>query len=326
MHVSDGRLTDGGAALWHEAAMARRAVVTGAFSNTGAAVARELGRRGWALHTLTRRSPPPELAHVTRAPLTFERDSLRRELEGADLFVNTYWVRFAGHGSTFERAVDNIRLLVDVAKEVGVKRFVHVSVSNAAKGPHLGYYRGKAQAEEYLQRSGLSHAIVCPTLVVGPTDVLTSNITWFIRRFPFFLVPRGGRYRVQPVTLADNARIIADCAEVASDQHVDAAGPEVFTFREYLELLAKVAGVRRLFLPAPDFLALAATALVGLLLGDTVLAREELRGLEDELLTSAKPPLGTESVRAWLTQHGASLGRRYVDDTQLHARALPPAF
>lgn len=305
--------------------MTRRAVVTGAFSNTGAAVATELARRGYALHTLTRRSPPAG-SPITRAPLTFERDHLRRELAGADVFVNTYWVRFAGHGRTFEQAVEHLRLLVDVAKEVGVKRFVHVSVSNAAKGTHLGYYRGKAQAEAYLAKSGLSHAIVCPTLVVGPTDVLTSNITWFLRRFPFFLVPRGGRYRVQPVTLADNARIIADCAEATADQHVDAAGPDVFTFREYLELLAKAAGVRRLFLPAPDFVALAATSVVSLFLGDTVLAREELRGLEDELLFSASPPLGRESVREWLIKNGAALGRRYVDDTALHAKALPPAF
>lgn len=300
--------------------------MTGAFSNTGAAVARELARRGYAIHTLTRRSPPAGVAHITRAPLLFEREHLRRELDGADVFVNTYWVRFAAHGCTFERAVENIRLLVDAAKEAAVKRFVHVSVSNAAKGVHLGYYRGKARAEEIVRRSGLSHAVVCPTLVVGPADVLTNNIAWFIRRFPLFLVPRGGRYRVQPVTLDDNARIIADGAESSADLHVDAAGPEVFTFRRYLDLLAKVVGVRRLFLPAPDGVALGATALAGLLLGDIVLAREELRGLEDELLTSASPPLGTQSVRDWLIKNGPALGRRYIDDTALHARAAPPAF
>ncbi len=306
--------------------MTKRAVVTGAFSNTGAAVARELEKRGFCLHTLTRRSPPADMAHVTSAPLLFEREHLRRQLEGADVFVNTYWVRFARHGSTFDQAVQNIRLLVDVAKEVRVRRFVHVSVSNAAKGTHLGYYRGKARAEEYLARSGLSHAIVCPTLVVGPTDVLTNNIAWFIRRFPFFLVPRGGRYRVQPVTLADAGQIIAACAEVNANQHVDAAGPEVFTFREYLELLAELGGKRRLFLPAPNVIALAATAAAGLFLSDVVLAREELRGLEDELLISHELPLGKESVREWLKRDGGKLGRRYVNDTRLHAQAQPAAF
>jgi len=306
--------------------MAKRAVVTGAFSNTGAAVARELLRRGYEVHTLTRRSPRADLAQVSRAPLLFAREHLQRELDGANLFVNTYWVRFAAHGCSFDRAVDNIRLLVDAAKTAGVRRLVHVSVSNAASDSNLGYYRGKAEAEQCVKRSGLSHAIVCPTLVVGPADVLTNNICWLLRRFPVFLVPRGGRYRVQPVTLADNARIIADCAEAAVDQQVDAAGPETFTFREYLRLLARVIGVRRLLLPSPDGVAMAATALVSLFLGDTVLAREELGGLEQELLVSAKPPLGTESVSAWLAQNGAALGRHYVNDTALHAKAGGAVF
>jgi len=301
--------------------MSARAVVTGAFSNTGQAVANELLRRGYALHTLTRRSIPEGVSNITRAPLLFEREALLREMRDAEIFVNTYWVRFPGHGASFEQAVANIRLLIDCAKEAGIKRFVHVSVSKAAQGKHLGYYAGKAIAEEYLKASGLKHAIVCPTLVVGPTDVLTSNMLWFVRRFPFFLLPRGGRYRVQPITLNDNARIIADAAESQENQHLDAAGPEVFTFREYIQLLAQVAGVKRILLSSPNWLSLAATRLISLLMGDVVLAPEELQGLQDELLCSDHPPLGTESVRAWLLSEGQSLGQRYLNDTQLHALA-----
>ena len=246
---------------------------------------------------------------------------MRRELEGAEVFINTYWVRFAAHGCTFDRAVDNSRLLIEAAKEARVTRFVHVSVSNAARGTHLGYYRGKAEAEQLLRRSGLSYAIVRPTLVVGPSDVLTHNITWFLRRFPVFFVPRGGGYRLQPVTLTDNAGIIADCALATANQEIDAAGPETFTFRDYLGLLATATGVRPLFIPTPNFVALAATSLLGLLLRDVVLAREELLGLQGELLTSSHSALGTESVRDWLLKNARSLGRRYVDDTALHAKA-----
>jgi uncharacterized protein YbjT (DUF2867 family) len=300
--------------------MARRVVITGAFSNTGAAVAALLLRHGCEIHTLTRRAPLVGLSSITHAPLLFEPQHLRRELEGAEVFINTYWVRFAAHGCTFGRAVDNIRLLIEAAKEARVTRFVHVSVSNAARGAHLGYYRGKADAEELLRRSGLSYAIVRPTLVVGPSDVLTHNIAWFLRRFPVFFVPRDGAYRLQPVTLNDNAGIIADCALAKTNQEVDAAGPETFTFRDYLGLLATAAGVRPLLIPTPNFVALAATHLVGLLLGDVVLAREELLGLEGDLLTSSCPALGTESVREWLLKNGRSLGRRYIDDTALHAR------
>lgn len=73
----------------------QKAVITGAFSYTGSAVAQELLRRGWRVHTLTNRSTPPESQSISTAPLRFERQHLERELSGADLFINTYSLRYA---------------------------------------------------------------------------------------------------------------------------------------------------------------------------------------------------------------------------------------
>ena len=175
--------------------MPGQAVVTGAFSYIGSAVAGELVRRGWQVKTLTRRRRPEGAEHIQVAPLTFDRAHLVRELAGADLFVNTYWIRLPHGGQTFDSAVANSRLLVDAAVEAGVGRFVHVSVSNASLDSDLGYYAGKARTDEAVRASGLSHAIVRPTLVVGPRDVLTSNIAWCLRRFPLFGMPGGGDFR-----------------------------------------------------------------------------------------------------------------------------------
>jgi len=50
--------------------MSKRAVITGAFSFTGAAVVGELIRRGWKVHTLTNRTRPPEGGEITSSPLT----------------------------------------------------------------------------------------------------------------------------------------------------------------------------------------------------------------------------------------------------------------
>jgi NAD(P)-dependent dehydrogenase (short-subunit alcohol dehydrogenase family) len=73
--------------------MHRRAVVTGAFSYIGAAVARELCGRGWQVHTLTRRHAPSE-TQVTASDLRFDAEYLEQVLRNADAFVNTYWIRF----------------------------------------------------------------------------------------------------------------------------------------------------------------------------------------------------------------------------------------
>jgi NADH dehydrogenase len=316
----------------------KRVVVTGAFSYTGAAVAGALLSRGHVVHTLTNREPPSGAGRITHAPLAFDVDTLARELEGADAFVNTFWVRLPHGGQTFQSAVARSRCLIEAAERAGT-RFVHVSVSNAAAGRNLGYYRGKADVEEALRSSRLRYAIVRPTLVVGPSDVLTNNIAWFLRRFPVFPMPGGGSYRLQPVTLGDVGRIVADAVEGDGPREVDAAdgfrqggamrdapldvdaaGPETFTFAAYVRLIAEACGLRRPFVSVPDRVALAGLGLVEPLLDDVVLTREELQGLAQELLLSHAPALGRESVRAWMLRNGASLGRRYVNDLDRHFR------
>jgi len=294
-----------------------RAVITGAFSYTGAAVARELVGRGWHVHTLTNRRPPPGSEAITHAPLRFDPEALARALEGADTFVNTFWVRLPYGGETFATAVTKSRVLIEAAKRAGV-RFVHLSVSNAAAGRNLGYYRGKADLEDAIRASGLDFAIVRPTLVVGPADVLTSNIAWFLRRFPVFPMPGGGGYRVQPVTLDDVGRIVANAVDAQGNLEIDAAGPEVFTFSDYVRLLGQACGARRPLLSVPGGVALACLRLVEWVLRDVILTREELLGLEQELLLSHEPPRGTDSVRAWLMQHAPTMGTRYVNDLARH--------
>ncbi len=313
--------------------MAQRVVITGAFSYIGAAVARELGARGATLHTLTNREAPAD-ATFGSTPLRFEGDHLASALAGADVFVNTFWIRLPYAGQTFETAVERSRVIFDAARKAGVGRIVHVSVSNPDQGRNLGYYDGKARVEEHLRAVGVPYAIVRPTLVVGPNDVLTNNIVWMMRRFPFFPVPRGGDYRLQPVTLADTARIVADAIDGPDGHEVDAAGPDVVTFRQDLRHLARVCGIRRWMPATPNWFAMLGIRTVEPFLRDILLTHEELLGLQQELLLSREPPLGRESALDWLEAHAASQGCRYVNDLDRHFRrgrsrpvlgALPPA-
>jgi uncharacterized protein YbjT (DUF2867 family) len=303
----------------------KRVVVTGAFSYTGAAVARELITRGHTVHTLTNREPPPGSAAITHAPLRFDVAELAAQLTKADVLVNTFWVRLPHHGQTFESAVDCSRVLIDAAARARV-RLVHVSVSNAKDGTNLGYYRGKAQVEEAVRSARLSYAIVRPTLIVGPADVLTNNIAWFLRRFPLFPLPGSGRYRLQPITLADVGRLVADAVESTDDMEFDAAGPEAFTFADYVRLVARACNLTRPIVPVPRCLALLGLRLTQPFLHDIVLTREELMGLELELLVSHEPARGRESVRTWIEHHAGTLGQCYVNDLARHfgAGAIRP--
>jgi uncharacterized protein YbjT (DUF2867 family) len=145
-------------------------VITGAFSYTGKYATKLLLDRGYKMRTLTnhpeRQNPFADRVEVF--PYDFDRpEKLEENLRGASTLINTYWVRFPHGEATFETAFKNTRTLVAAAKRARVKRLVHVSIANPSLQSRLGYYRGKAQLEQAVVESGLSYAILRPTVIYG---------------------------------------------------------------------------------------------------------------------------------------------------------------
>jgi NADH dehydrogenase len=281
-------------------------------SYTGSAIAEELLSRGEAVRSLSRRDDPihPLRARIDFAPLRFD-DSLVDSLHGVSTLYNTYWIRFERDGHTFSEAVARSILLFEAARRAGVGRIVHVSVSSADAADDLPYFRGKHQIEEWLASSDLGHSIVRPTLVFGPGDILLNNIAWILRRFPLFLLPGRGDYRVQPVSLRDTARI---CIDAPPGQTIDAAGPETMSFAELVAGVRDAVESRARLVRAPVALSAPLVRGAGLLLHDVIVTPAELAGLSRSLLISGDEPLGSDRFTDWVGAHGASLGRRYVSE------------
>lgn len=297
-------------------------VVTGAFGYTGKYIARELLATGARVRTLTnslhRGNPFGDTIEVQ--PIDFQDpDAIVESLRGAYAVHNTYWVRYdhkkgsADFGYT--KAVENTRVLFDCARKAGVRRLVHVSVANASADSDWGYFRGKAALEQDLQASGLSHAIVRPTVIYGgPENVLINNIAWMLRHLPVFGVFGNGDARLTPIHVEDLARICVDAADGGTNGVLNAVGPETFTYREMVKAMARAMGVRRLIVPTPDFVALAAGKVLGLFLKDIVITGHEISGLRDETMYTGTEPLGTTMFTDWLQSEGETLGRRYLND------------
>ena len=299
------------------------AVVTGAFSYTGRYVTRRLLDQGVRVRTLTR-SPDAEDpfgGRVEVAPLDFShRDGLRQSMQGAGVFYNTYWIRYAHGRITFDLAVENTRTLFEAAERAGVGRIVHFSVTNPSSESGLPYFRGKAQVEAMLVGLGVPYAIIRPTLVFGVGDLLLNNMAWALRRFPVFPVYGSGDYPVQPVYVEDLAAQAVEAGSQSESSVADAAGPDTFSFEALLRLLASSMDVRRWFLHTPPRVGLALTGLVGLLMRDMALTHDEVVGLMDGLLTSDEPPTGTTRLTDWLAENGDGLGRRYVSELRRNYR------
>ena len=293
------------------------AVVTGAFSYTGRYIARRLLEQGVRVKTLTARpaSQDPFGGRVEAAPLDLaDQDGLCRSMKGADVLFNTYWVRFGRGQTTFDGAVANSKTLFEAAAEAGVGRIVHVSITNASSESRLPYFSGKGRVEEALKSVGVPYAIVRPTLVFSPEDVLLNNMAWALRRFPFFPIFGDGDYPVQPVFVEDVAALAVDAASQTGSTVTDAVGPETFGFESLLRLLAESMEARCRFVHTPPSLGLGLSQLVGLLVRDVVLVRDEIDGLMAGLLKSDAPPTCGAKLSDWLRDNASGLGRRYVSE------------
>jgi uncharacterized protein YbjT (DUF2867 family) len=294
-----------------------RVAVTGAFGFTGRALAERLLADGHEVVTLTRRSGVGDALadRISVRPFdTTDPDALAASLAGVETLFNTYWLRFPRGSSTFEGAVARSATLLAAARQAGVKRVVHVSVVNAAPDAETPYVRAKAALEAVVRSSGLEWAIVRPTLTYGPNDILINNLAWALRRLPVYGLPGFGRYTVQPVHVADVARICVEAAALPSGTVIDAAGPETLAYRELVDRVRTAVGSRALVVPMPGVAILAAARLLGLLVRDVVLTRDEIRELTSSLLTSHDPPRGEIRISEWLPANAAQLGRRWSSE------------
>lgn len=291
--------------------------VTGAYGYSGRYIATRLLDAGHSVITLTnsgnRQNPFGD--KVPAFPFHFQQvNRLKESLRGVDALINTYWVRFDHRLFTHDEAVANSKILFQAAKEAGVRRIVHVSITNPDPLSDLPYFRGKAEVESALQQLGVSHCILRPAALFGREDVLINNIAWSLRRLPVFGVFGRGDYKLQPIYVDDFAAAAVQKIAGTADEVVDAIGPETFTYRELVKTISQALGVKRLIFGVPPVAGYWSGRLLGLLVHDVVVTREEIRGLMENRLYVDAPPLGTTRLTDWLAQHRETLGRRYTSE------------
>ena len=295
--------------------------VTGSFSYSGKYITHRLLERGEEVVTLTGHPdrPDPFDGKVKAYPLHFNDESeLATSLNGVHTLYNTYWVRFDSGENTQPRAVENTRKLVEAAVSAGVQRIVHISITNPSPDSRLPYFWGKAANEQAVIESGLSYAILRPTVLFGTEDILINNIAWLLRRFPFFALPGDGTYRLQPVFVDDLAKLAVDVGYAQENILWDAVGPDIFTFEEMVRLIAHTLGLNRGLLHVPPRLALAAAQFLSAFVGDVMLTPEEVEGLMAGLLVSEEPPRCKTRLADWLEENKESVGTSYASELKLH--------
>ncbi len=288
-------------------------IVTGAFGYIGKYITQRLLKIGERVKTLTgfpnRTNPFGD--RLVSAPFNFDNPAeLTRSIEGASTLYNTYWVRFPYGQMTFQKAIQNTITLIKAAKDAGVSRIVHVSITNPSEESPLPYFHGKAVLEKAIIKSGLSYAIIRPSVVFGDEDILINNIAniaWFLRKFPAFVIPDLGQYKLQPVYVEDVAEIAFQTGHQNTNTIIDAVGQETYSYEDLVKLVREIIGSKACIIYAPASLTFFCSKVLGLLVNDVVLTREEIDGLMTGLLVSNAPPTGKTRLGDWIKQNANTI-------------------
>lgn len=312
---SDGKPSGAWSTLMEDAKTLH--AVTGAYGYSGKYIARRLLDAGQRVVTLTNSPdrPHPFGDAVPARPLAFhDFDALAASLRDVEVLYITYWVRFNHRTFTHREAVRNTQVLFRAAAEAGVARIVHVSITNPSQDSPLEYFSAKAELEQALAMTGVSHAILRPTVLFGREDILVNNIAWILRRLPVFGIFGDGEYRVQPIHVDDLAALAVAQGQRRENAIVNAIGPETFTFRQLVAAIGAAIGKPRPMVSVSPGLGYAVGRAIGFLVRDELVTRAEIEGLMANLLCVETPPTGKTQLTEWARANASQLGRHYASE------------
>ena len=222
--------------------------------------------------------------------------SVAAAVEGAETVINSVALYVEQGDATFRAIhVEGARRVAEAAQQAGATKLLQISGIGAGTDAPSSYVRCRAEGEAAVREAFPQAAIFRPSAIFGPDDAFLNTFVAIARRFPVIALLGRGTALVQPVFVNDVAEAVARFANGKGEagQIYELGGPDIYSYRDFLQLIGRHVGRRPLLVPVPvavwDGLATAAKLLpnppltdaqVFLMSQDNV-ASPDLPGLKD---------------------------------------------
>lgn len=262
-------------------------LVTGATGFIGQRLVRQLLSENYPLRCLSRREKPglPEGVETARGDL-FNPDSLARALEGIDTALYLVHSLDAGEKKFARKDRMAVRNFVAAAEHAKVKRVIYLSGlgDEETLSEHL---RSRHEVARILQTGYFQTTVLRAAIIIGAGGASFEILRFLVKTQPVIPDLPELETRCQPIAVDNVIGYLAGCLkeEATSGQSFDIGGPEVLSYKEMLERMAKVAGDVNLYCPTPLFSAWLTSRLIGLLSPvNAEVALALLKGLKNEVV------------------------------------------
>jgi uncharacterized protein YbjT (DUF2867 family) len=240
----------------------RRVTIFGGSGFIGRSIVQRLVENGTSVRVAARRPEtvkdhlPREIGDKVEAVRADIHDdaAVTAAVRDSEAVINLVAILYEKGRQTFRSIhVEGARRVAAAAKQAGARRMIQMSAIGASPISEAAYARTKAAGEQAVREVFADATVVRPSIVFGRDDDFFNRFAGMASMSPALPLIGGGKSRFQPVFVEDVAAafaaILADPATAGKTYEL--GGPQVYTFRELMEILLEQMGSRRLLLPLP---------------------------------------------------------------------------
>lgn len=206
---------------------------------------------------------------------------------------------------TFEKVhFEGTKNVVDLAKEAGVIKFIHMSGLGTKPNAKSRYHSTKWMAEEYLRKSGLNYTILRPSIIFGRDDEFINTFIRMIKLSPVIPVLKGGE--LQPVYVGDVAHcFVQSLSDPKTDKRTfELGGSEKLTLEKIIKIIMRVLDTHRVLISIPTSLMYAPAFVFQRVLKNPPFTLDQLKMLEEDNTCDIKEVLGVFSFSPLTLEKG----------------------
>ncbi len=193
----------------------------------------------------------PESDRVYTIPFSEELNVIVNQTK-PDMIINCLGILTEEGSQTFEKVhVEYVKKLLQGAKEIGLKKFIHISALGADINSKSRYARTKAEGEQIIKDSGIDYNILRPSIILGKGQKLFEDLKKFSKLTPVIFAPEGN---VQPVHVLDVVDMIRKGIEDEKLKNivVELCGNRIISYKELFEFALSHIGKKRIVIQMPS--------------------------------------------------------------------------
>ena len=240
------------------------------------AVTRNIHKAGYVLKT---QANPGYLNLVELK--TFNYSKINELMKNCNICINLIGILYENRKNQFKIIHSDLpNMLSKIAKQNNIDKFIHLSALGIENAQDSEYAKSKLDGEDKIKINFKNYLILKPSIVYSVDDKFTTNFMSLLSKLPIMPLYYNGSTKFSPIHVNDLVNIIYELIERKNDNLVlECIGPEVFSFKEIIQMLLKSINKKRLLLPLPLPLAKLSAKILQIL-PNPLLTEDQLRLLK----------------------------------------------